>query len=201
MLGLRQQVHGDVGRVLRAVGHDDDFGRAGDAVDADTTKHLALGFGDIGVAGSDDAVDRRDRGGAVGEGGDGLGAADAIDLRHAGALGGGQDQRLEMTAGAGDGHGDAGHAGDAGGEGVHQNGGRVGRLAAGDVEADGVERGPAHAEVEAGLVGPFEVGGHLQAVECLDPLGGQVERLEQRRGDRGGCGVDLFGRDAMVSWA
>ena len=54
--------------------------RAGHHVDADLAEHLALGGGDIGVAGADDLGDRRDGLGAVGERGDRLRAADAIDL-------------------------------------------------------------------------------------------------------------------------
>ena len=60
VLGLGQQVDRDAARVLRGVGEHHDLGRAGDAVDADPAEHLALGLGDIGVAGPDDAVHRRD---------------------------------------------------------------------------------------------------------------------------------------------
>ena len=62
------------------IGENDDFRRAGDHVDADDAEHAALGGGDIGVAGTDDLGDRRDALGSVGERGDRLRAADAIDF-------------------------------------------------------------------------------------------------------------------------
>ena len=95
VLGLGQQVDGDAARVVVGVGDDHDLRRAGDVVDADAAEHLAFGLGDIGVAGADDAIDRRDAGGAVGQRRDRLGAADAVDLGHAGAARRGQHQRVE----------------------------------------------------------------------------------------------------------
>ena len=61
------------------VGGDDHLGGAGDHVDADVAEDEALGRGDVGVARADDLVDPRDALGAVGEGGDRLGAADGED--------------------------------------------------------------------------------------------------------------------------
>ena len=86
MLGLRQKVGGDPGGIGGAVGDDQHFGRAGDHVDADGAEDLALGGGDIGVAGADDLADRLDGLGAVGERADRLRAADAVDLGDAGDL-------------------------------------------------------------------------------------------------------------------
>ena len=80
---------------LSRVGDDQHFRRAGDHVDADRAEHLALGGRDIGVAGPDDLGDRPDRLGAIGERGDRLRAADAVDLRHAGEIGGDQHQRVD----------------------------------------------------------------------------------------------------------
>ena len=60
VLGLGQQVGGDPVRIVGAVRDDEDFRRPGDGVDADPAEHLALGGGDIGVAGPDDLVDGRD---------------------------------------------------------------------------------------------------------------------------------------------
>ena len=81
VLGLGEQVDGDAARVVRGVGEDHDFRRAGDAVDADPAEHLALGLGDIGVAGADDAVHRRDGLRCPRPGRRRLRAADAVDLR------------------------------------------------------------------------------------------------------------------------
>ena len=80
VLGLREQVGGDPGRVVRLVGDDQNLGRACDRVDADLAEDLALGGGDIGVAGADDLVDGGDRLRAVSERRDRLRAADAVDF-------------------------------------------------------------------------------------------------------------------------
>ena len=61
VLGLRQKVGGDEARIGGCVGKDHHFARPRDHVDADDAEHPALGRRDIGVAGADDLVDRRDR--------------------------------------------------------------------------------------------------------------------------------------------
>ena len=61
VLGLRQQVGGDPGRIVVPVGDHQDLRRAGDQVDADLAEHAALGGGDIGIARAGDLVDRLDR--------------------------------------------------------------------------------------------------------------------------------------------
>ena len=95
VLGLRQEVGGDPGRIVLRVGHDQDLRRTGDKVDADLAEDAALGGGDIGVARAGDLVDRLDRLRAVGERRHGLRAADAPDLVGAGDLGRQHDQRIE----------------------------------------------------------------------------------------------------------
>ena len=140
VLGLRQQVGRDPVRDCRRVGDDQHFGRAGDHVDADLAEHLALGGGDIGIAGADDLGDRRDGRGAIGERRDGLRAADAIDLVDAGEMRGGQHQRIELAVRRRHHHDDARHAGDLGRHGVHQHRGRIGGGAARHVEADRFDR-------------------------------------------------------------
>ena len=90
VLGLADQVGGDVARVGRPVGDQDDLARPGDAVDVDLAVDLPLGQGDEQVARPDDLVDRRDPLDAVGQGRDGLGAADPVDLGHAQRVAGGQ---------------------------------------------------------------------------------------------------------------
>ncbi len=55
----REQIGGDPVRIIGAVGDDENFRRPGDGIDADLAEHLALGRGDIGIAGADDLVDRR----------------------------------------------------------------------------------------------------------------------------------------------
>ena len=70
----------------------------GDHVDADRAEHLALGGGDIGVAGADDLGDRADGFRTVGQRGDRLRAADAVDFVDAGEVGGHQHQRVDAAA-------------------------------------------------------------------------------------------------------
>ena len=95
VLGLRQQIGGDPVRIGGPVGKDQHLRGTGDHVDADTAEHQPLGGGDIGIAGADDLRHRRDRLGAVGERGNRLRAADAIDLVDAGQPCGRQHQRIE----------------------------------------------------------------------------------------------------------
>ncbi len=76
VLGLAEQVGGAHLAVDRVVGDDQGLGRAGEQVDADAAEQLPLGLGDIGVAGADDHIDRRDRLGAERHRGDRLHAAE-----------------------------------------------------------------------------------------------------------------------------
>src|SRR5690606_11790392 len=147
VLGLGEEVDGADRGVGVVVCDDDGLSGAVDRVDADVAVDGALGEGDVDVAGADDLVDAREGLGAVGEGGDGLGAAAAED-----------------AASAGDGRGgerDVGHAAIRGGrandddvldarypgrhDGVEYGGG-VGRLSAGRVEADGLDGAHLHAQ-------------------------------------------------------
>ena len=99
MLGLREEIHRDPVGVGALVRDDEDLGRAGDHVDADGAEHAALGRGDIGVAGSADLVDRRNRGRAVGERRDRLRAADREGARDPGEMRGREHQRIARAAG------------------------------------------------------------------------------------------------------
>jgi len=166
------------------VGDDPPLRRAGDAVDAHRAEHEALGGGDVGVAGPDDLGDGRDGLRAVRERRHGLGAADAIDLLDAGQLGRGQHQRIQLAVGRGHHHDDARHAGDLGGDGVHEHGAGIGGQAPRHIEPDGFDRRPAPAELDAHLIGVAlvhrqlagvvlgnTVGRDLQSVQCLGAAG------------------------------
>ena len=83
VLGLGEKVGGDKTGIGAGIGEHDDFRRTGDHVDADDAEHAPLGRRDIGVAGADDLGDRLDALRSVGERGDRLRAADAIDFRYA----------------------------------------------------------------------------------------------------------------------
>ena len=85
MFGLGQQVEGEMRRVIFASAMISDFRGAGDGIDPDLAENLALGLGDIGIAGADDGSTGAISGGAIGERGHRLRAADAVNLVDAGA--------------------------------------------------------------------------------------------------------------------
>ncbi len=179
VLGLRQQIGGDPVGIAGLVGDDQHLGRAGDHVDADFAEHDALGGRDIGVARPDDLGDRRDGLGAIGQGRDRLGAADAENLVDAGKLGGRQHQRIEFAARRRHHHGDPRHAGDLGRHRVHQHRGRISRGAARHIKPDRLDRGPARAELDAERIGEAIVLRHLTAVISLDAGAGEFECVER----------------------
>jgi hypothetical protein len=111
-----------------------------------------------------------------------------------GFLGGGQHGRLQL-AGRGD-HGDAVDAGHLGGHGVHQHGRGIGRAAAGHIDAHGLQRRPAPAQLHAGLVGPGLILRTLAGVEGADAGGGEGDGLADLGRGLGRAGLDLLGGDA-----
>ena len=146
MLGLRQEIGGDPGGIVVPVGEDEDLGRAGDHVDADPAEDAPLGRGDVGIARSHDLVDRRNRRGAVGKGGDRLRAADPIDLGDPEHLGGGKNERVENPVRRRHRHDQPLDPGDLGRDRVHQHRGGVGRRAARHIKPDRFDRPPTLAE-------------------------------------------------------
>jgi hypothetical protein len=82
VLGLREEVHRHPVGVGVAIADHQDFGRAGNHVDADDAEDPALGRGDVGIAGADDLVYLRNGLRAIGQRRNRLRAADgeyAID--------------------------------------------------------------------------------------------------------------------------
>ena len=147
VLGLGHEVGGHDGRVGGLVGEHADLGRAGDHVDADVAGHVALGGRHVGVARAHDLVAGRDGLGAVGDRGDGLGAADGVDLVDAGDCGGGEGVGAQgpVCLGRRD-HGHATHAGHLGGDDVHHDGGGILGTAARHVDRDTVQGRDLHAQ-------------------------------------------------------
>ena len=72
------------------------LGGPGDAVDPDLAEELALGLLRVGVAGAGDQIDRGDRLGADGEGGDRLRPAGRVDLVDPGLVAGGQHRGADV---------------------------------------------------------------------------------------------------------
>ncbi len=174
MLGLTDQIGREPARVGALVGDDGDFGRARDRVDAHDAGDHALRGGDEDVARSGDLVDRIAQDlavlrlgtlGAIGEHGDGLGAADRVHLVHAEDGAGGEDglvrQSIGIVAARRSRDGEGFDAGGLGRNDVHDDGARVHGLATRHVQADALHRNPAFGDAGAfGQVG-VERGRHL----------------------------------------
>src|SRR5690625_7976186 len=101
MFGLGQQVSDDVIDVGTAVGQDERLGRTGQRLDPDGTVELLLGVHDESVARPDDLVDPRDRVGTEGQGSDGLGSPDRMNLAQPELMRDGQYERMGQPGGAG----------------------------------------------------------------------------------------------------
>ena len=181
VLGLRQQVGRDPGGIVSGVGDDQDFGGAGDQVDPHLAEQLTLCLGHPGVAGPGDLVDRTDRPGPPGERRDRLRPADPPDLTDPGDRGGREHQGRDLAARRGHRHRNPFHAGDPGGNGVHQHGARIGRRTARDVKPDGVERRPARPETHPRRVDVGQRLRHLADVKGRDALLRRFQGLDQGR--------------------
>ena len=190
VLGLGDQVSGDVRRIGGLVGKDRDLGRAGLGVDADQALEQALGGDDPDVAGAGDQVDLGARAGAVGEHRDRLGTADGVDLLDAEQRARRQDRGVRQAAELllrRARERQRRHTGHLGGHDVHQHAGDQGREAAGDVEthtADGhlaVHDARARAEVGDDVLLELGLAGHPQAADGLLEPGadGRVELLQR----------------------
>ena len=133
------------GSLLR-IGDDQNFRRPGDHVDADPAKNPPFCRRDIGVAGTDDLVDRRDRRRTVSERRHCLRPADAIDLIDPEQSGGRENQRVQNPAGRRHRHYQPPYIRDLGGNCVHQDRRGISRGTAGYIETDSVNRPPALCE-------------------------------------------------------
>ncbi len=196
VFGLGEQVGGQPIGIIVAVGDDEHFRGPRDHVDADSAEDLALGGGDEGIARAGDLRDGRDGLCTIGKGSDGLCAADAINLVDARNARGGENGRVDRTLLGGNDHDDTRHAGHLGRHRIHQNGARIARRAAGNVEADGVDRRPARAETHADIVLVDVVLRLLTGVVLFDALRGKFQRSDDLRINRVKGGVDFLERDA-----
>ena len=199
VLGLTQQVCCHPCRVAAAVGQHQNFAGACDHIDAHLAEHLALGGGNVDVAGANDLIHRRDALGAVGQRRHSLCAAGLENFGHACRGGGGQNDRVHLAVlPGGGGHDDLGHARHLGGDDIHKHGGGVGRRAAGHIHARLFNGGVLLPQHDAGLIVHHKVLVHLLAVEVLDvgrrlPQGLEEIGVHARKGL-----VDLFLCDLQV---
>jgi len=171
----------DQHRVGVLVGEDQDFAGTGDGVDGHLAEHQALGAGDIGVARAEDLVDPAYLRGAIGERSDGLSPPCVEEGVDTGEVRGREEEIVRI----GGGEDDILHAGDARGDGGHQDAGRVARLAPRSVDADARQRAHPHAQGDAvlfiaeGSMG--QLGVPLPAVEALDASGRKRQAVAHRR--------------------
>ena len=191
VLGLADQVCGDVRRVGGVVGQHGDLGRSRLGVDTDDALDQALGAHRVDVARPGDQVDGTAAACAVREHRDRLGAADGVHLVDAEQRARSQDRRVRPAAEAGLRRGrerDRGDAGDLRGHDVHDHRGNQRRQAAGHVETHPLDRHHAlrhpaardhlgdHVGLELGLAGAAQPGDRLlqggphrrvQTAQCL----------------------------------
>ena len=197
MLGLREHVRRDPAHIGRRIGQDQHFAGTGDHVDAHCALNQTLGRGHINIARSGDDVRWRQTLRAVGQGRDAPGPAHAVDFVDIQQMGGSQNVRVNAAVLAGRrADGQTRHARHLGRNGVHQqagNQGRVAALAAWHVQAHGVHGQNPLAQDAA--VRPGQKPGFLQLgfVESADVGGGPADLLPAFHGNRRrGAGDFLF---------
>ena len=143
VLSLDDQVEGGIGGGGAGVGDHYDLGRPGEGgghSDRSLLGHQTLSRSHVEVARAHDDVHGTDGLGTVGHGGDGLGAADGVDLVHPGYGRGGQDGGGHPAVGARRrAHHHLGHARHLGGQDRHEHSRRQRGAATRCVAA-----GPAH---------------------------------------------------------
>ena len=171
MLGLAQHIGSHPRGVAAAVRQHQNFRRSCDHINAHLAEHLALGGGNVNVAGTHNFIHGRHALGAVGKGGNRLCAAafkDAVNARN--------DRRrqnvgvhLAVPPGGGH-HHDLLHPGNLGGDNIHQNGGRVRRCAARHIHARALDGGVFLSQHNAGTVGHNKIFVQLLLVEMPDIL-------------------------------
>ena len=185
VLGLADQVGGDVAGIGGVVGQDRDLGRAGLGVDADQSAQQSFGGHHVDVAGAGDQVDRLAQPWhAVGEHRDRLCSADRIHLGHAEQRAHGQNRRVRLPAELGlrgRRNGDGRHARHLRGHHVHQHRGRQRRQSPGHVQADPVDgrRTSLDHRSRRGFGAPgfcprFEFGDRSPTADRLDQGGAQL---------------------------
>ena len=195
MLGLGKQVHRDPVRMRRTVADNQDFGRSGDHVDAHAAEHAPLRRGNIGVAGADYLVHLRNALGAVSQRRHCLRPTDGEYPVDASNIGRRQYQIVAFAVGGRHHHDYFRHACDLCGKRVHQHGGRIGRLSAGDIHADTIQRCDFLAQ--RGAVGLRVLPRHqrLALVIAADARGGLLECIPSGRGQTGARPTQLDPRN------
>ena len=184
------------------IGEDQDIGGACEHVDPQRAEQLALGLGDIGIAGTGEHICRGGAELAPCHGRDALHAADLQDGVGSGKMCGIEDGGIGAVCAAcrGCGH-HMWHAGGAGGCHCHQRRGDMGIAAAGDIAARAADRDHLLPHGEAGMQVGLEIlyRGALCLGKAADRVMGIADGGFQVVGDFGAGPGDLFGGDADLA--
>ncbi len=180
VLRLREQVDCDPRRIRRSIGDHEDLRHAGDHVYADGPEHAPFRGRDIRIARAADLVDGRNGLRSVCKRSDRLRTPDREDPRDAREMRGCEHQRIAHAVRRRHDHDDLAHAGDLRRYGIHQHRRRIGRLAAGHVQAHAVDRGDSLAELGAVRLLDAPVRRLLLLVIDADPGGRRGERIALR---------------------
>ena len=199
VLGLGDQVRGEIGRIGGAVGDDRDLGRAVFPVGANDAAQHPLRGGDVDVARPGDDVGSRAIARAVAEHRQRLGAADRMHLTDAEQRAGREHDgvgqaavvRLRRRRDR-----DGFHPGGLGRDDVHHYGRGIGDQPAGHVDA-GRPTGTNRVMTERPGAGELQVerGRHLRFVHEPDPPGCLFKRGPHSGVERGERVIENLGRD------
>ena len=186
VLRLAQQVRRHMDGIALAVGNHQNFTGARDHVNGHLAKDLLLCLRHESVARSHDLVHLWDGLRAISQGSYGLGAAHFENSVHTGNAGRRQNGGVDFSVFSRRGHhDDLGTARDFCRDGVHQHCGRIGRRAAGDIDAhllNGSHLLPQH---HAGLVRQHEAVAHLPGVKRPDICRRLFQNFQKFRLHRG----------------
>jgi hypothetical protein len=182
VLGLGEQIGGDVVRIGRLVGQHHHLAGPGEAIDGDLAEDVFLGEGDEDVSRADDHVHGGDLIDAERERRHRLGTADAVDFADAQLVAGGQQIGIVST-GLGGRHddGDFKDAGRLRGTDRHQQRGRIGRRPAGNADAHALQGPIAKAQLMQIARAQDGVGVHQAKLEAEDVLTYAAQGLQKRR--------------------
>ena len=185
MLGLRQKIGGNPVRICVLVRNNQHLGRAGNHINTHSAEHPALGGGNKGIARPDNFGHGGDGVRAIGERGHSLRAADTIDFINTRQIGGGQHQRIDVAVGGGNHHHHARAPRHLGRNGIHQHGRGIAGCAAGHIKTNGLNSGPAPAQLHTQIIGKAHILRNLALMKGQNPRPGHIQRRQRLR--RAGC--------------
>ena len=138
---------------------------------------------------------RTDAVGAIGKRGNGLRPADTPDFVHTSNASSGKNHGANIAVRRRHDDDAAFDAGDGSRHGVHQDRGRIGRLATRNIEAGGIDRRVAHAKPDTLVIRIVEILRQLALVEAADARCRRLQRVTKGRRQAAERGVDLVTAD------